>query len=74
MVLPVVHGRRGNPVIWARRFFGDLTNLQGDAGARQILAANADAVVELAVETDGAAIDIDTQEALERLRHQAKAT
>ncbi|MDQ0394010.1 molybdopterin-binding/glycosyltransferase family 2 protein [Labrys monachus] len=72
VVLPMVDGRRGNPVIWARRFFGDLAGLQGDAGARQILAANADAVVELPVETQGASIDIDTPEALETLRGQAK--
>jgi molybdenum cofactor cytidylyltransferase len=64
IVVPTVEGRRGNPVLFARRFFGALQHLEGDAGARQILKAHAEAIAEVAVEGDGAALDLDTPEAL----------
>jgi molybdenum cofactor cytidylyltransferase len=66
-VVPTVEGRRGNPVLWARRFFSELRHLEGDSGARQILSANRDAVVEIPVATRGAAIDVDTAEDLATL-------
>jgi molybdenum cofactor cytidylyltransferase len=68
IVLPVAGGHRGNPVIWARRFFADLQNLQGDAGARQILKANTDAVVEVSFKSAAVTFDVDTPEALVTLR------
>lgn len=64
VALPSVAGRRGNPVLWARRFFDELKALQGDSGARQILKAHADAVVEIAVDGEGPVFDVDTPEAL----------
>jgi molybdenum cofactor cytidylyltransferase len=69
-VVPTVEGRRGNPVLWARRFFAELRHLTGDSGARQILAANRDAVVEVAVAGRAAAIDVDTAEDLASLADQ----
>ena len=69
-VVPMVEGRRGNPVLWARRFFPELRHLEGDSGARQILSANRDAVVEIPVATRGAAIDVDTAEDLATLADQ----
>lgn len=68
IVLPVTQGQRGNPVIWARRFFDDLLAVQGDAGGRQILKANSDAVIEIPVSSAAASFDVDTQEALAQLR------
>ena len=32
-------GRRGNPVLWARRFFPEMANLHGDVGAKSLMAA-----------------------------------
>ncbi len=63
IVVPVCAGRRGNPVLWGARFFGDLASVEGDAGGRQLIAANAESLVEVAM---GAAVthDIDTPEAL----------
>ncbi|GLS23699.1 4-diphosphocytidyl-2C-methyl-D-erythritol kinase [Labrys miyagiensis] len=68
IVLPVTGGQRGNPVLWSRRFFGELQTLQGDSGGRQILKANADAVAEIAVSSAEASFDVDTPEALADLR------
>lgn len=70
IVLPVADGRRGNPVLWDRRFFDALTKLEGDVGARHLIAAHAEAVVEIEVEGPGAFLDVDTPEALSRARAQ----
>jgi molybdenum cofactor cytidylyltransferase len=63
--VPVSGGRRGNPVLWSRRFFSELMTLDGDIGARHLIERHADAVVEVAVEGNGAFLDIDTPQALE---------
>ena len=46
----------------------DLRHLEGDAGARQILKAHAEAIVEVPIEGEAARLDIDTPEALSALR------
>jgi molybdenum cofactor cytidylyltransferase len=58
--VPVHHGRRGNPVLWARSFFPALKLLRGDRGAKDLMAAYADAVVEVESATDGVLRDVDT--------------
>jgi molybdenum cofactor cytidylyltransferase len=68
IVVPVADGRRGNPVLWARRFFKELMTLDGDIGARHLIARHAEAVAEVPVEGDGAFLDIDTPQALEAAR------
>jgi molybdenum cofactor cytidylyltransferase len=68
IAVPVSDGRRGNPVLWSRRFFGELMALDGDIGARHLIARHADAVTEVAVEGHGAFLDIDTPQALEAAR------
>ncbi|WP_245261914.1 NTP transferase domain-containing protein [Ancylobacter sp. FA202] len=65
--VPVAEGRQGNPVALARALFPALKTLAGDVGARQILAQNADFVVEVPVEGESAFLDIDTHEDLEAL-------
>lgn len=70
VVLPVVDGKRGNPVLWARRFFPDLMAIEGDVGARHLLGVHAEAVVEVAA-GDGALIDVDTPEALADVRKRS---
>lgn len=65
IVVPVSGGRRGNPVLWSRRFFPELMALEGDVGARHLIDRRGEAVAEVAVEGDGAFVDIDTPEALE---------
>lgn len=68
IVVPVNNGRRGNPVVWSRRYFGDLVRLDGDFGARHLIVQNADAVAEVEVEGTAAFLDIDTPEALAEVR------
>jgi molybdenum cofactor cytidylyltransferase len=68
IVVPVADGRRGNPVLWSRRFFSELTTLEGDIGARHLIARHGEAVAEVPVEGEGAFLDIDTPQALEAAR------
>ena len=64
MVVPTIEGKRGNPVVWSRRFFPDLMTLEGDVGARHLIGAHADAVAEVPVEDAAALTDVDTPDAL----------
>jgi molybdenum cofactor cytidylyltransferase len=65
IAVPVSDGRRGNPVLWSRRFFNELMTLDGDIGARHLIAKHGEAVAEVEVEGHGAFLDIDTPQALE---------
>jgi molybdenum cofactor cytidylyltransferase len=63
-------GKRGNPVLWSRTWFGEIAALSGDTGAKQLLAAHEEQVCE--VEADpGVLRDVDTPEALAQLRAAA---
>ena len=64
IVMPTVEGRRGNPVLWSRRFFPDLMAIEGDVGARHFIARYGEAVVEVPLEGRAALVDVDTPEAL----------
>jgi molybdenum cofactor cytidylyltransferase len=68
IVVPVADGRRGNPVLWSRRFFKELMTLDGDIGARHLIAKHAEAVAEVPVDGQSAFLDIDTPQALEAAR------
>ena len=68
VVTPSIDGRRGNPVVWSRRFFPDLMAVQGDIGARNLIGSYAEAVVEVPVTGEGALIDVDTPESLSAVK------
>ena len=64
VVVPTIEGKRGNPVVWSRRFFSDLMALEGDVGARHLIVTYADVVAEVPVEDAAALTDVDTPDAL----------
>jgi molybdenum cofactor cytidylyltransferase len=66
--LPTFNGKRGNPVLWARRFFPEMADLAGDVGARHLIGDHAELVCEVAMPDDAVLTDIDTPEALAMLR------
>lgn len=68
IVVPVSEGRRGNPVLWSRRFFSALSTIEGDVGARAVLAAHAEAVAEIEVPGPATVLDVDTPDALTAAR------
>jgi molybdenum cofactor cytidylyltransferase len=63
IVVPTFDGRRGNPVVWSRRFFPDLMTIVGDTGGRRIIDANREVVTEVEI-GPAVATDVDTPEAL----------
>jgi len=68
IVVPTIDGRRGNPVVWSRRFFHDLMSIQGDIGARHLIGSYAEAVVEMPVTGAAALTDVDTPESLSAVK------
>src|SRR4051794_8837910 len=68
VVIPTIAGKRGNPVLWSRRFFPDLAAVEGDVGARHLIGNYAEAVGEVPLDDAGALTDVDTPEALIALR------
>jgi molybdenum cofactor cytidylyltransferase len=66
-------GRRGNPVLWAKRFFAEMRELSGDAGARALFAPYAGLVCEIEAGSDAPLTDIDTEEALSAYRMRSDA-
>ena len=64
IILPMRQGKRGNPVLWSRRFFPELQAVAGDTGAKHVIGAYPEHVVEIEAPDDGVLIDLDTPEAL----------
>jgi molybdenum cofactor cytidylyltransferase len=60
IVVPTRQGRRGNPVLWGRRYFSALRGISGDIGGRSLLAAASGSVREIEADDDGVLIDLDT--------------
>ncbi len=60
--VPVHNGKRGNPVLWDRRFFGDMREVSGDVGARHLIGANESLVYEVEFGDTGVLTDLDTPE------------
>lgn len=56
---PVVAGKPGHPACLTRAAFDDLAKLEGDSGAARLIARRGSGVAYLAVEDEGALIDID---------------
>lgn len=63
-VVPTLLGQRGNPVLLARALFPEVEKLDGDQGARRLLDAAGDAIVEVPLDDPAIALDVDTPEAL----------
>lgn len=66
--VPTFEGKRGNPVLWGRQHFIALDGIEGDQGGRLLLDALSDEVVEVDVKSQAVLADVDTPEALRRIR------
>jgi molybdenum cofactor cytidylyltransferase len=71
IVVPTVDGKRGNPVLFDRRYFEEMLALEGDVGARHLIGAHDDQVAELAVDDAAVFTDVDTPEAYDQLLAKA---
>jgi molybdenum cofactor cytidylyltransferase len=66
IVRPVREGRHGHPVIFDRAVFDELRAADPSSGARAVVHAHAENLVEIAVDDDGSFADIDTPADYER--------
>jgi molybdenum cofactor cytidylyltransferase len=70
--VPTYKGKRGNPVLWSARYFGEMRRLAGDVGARHLIGEHADAVYEVECGDAGITLDVDTPEALQSLNAKSR--
>lgn len=69
--VPTYKGKRGNPVLWDRRFIPEMQALAGDVGARHLIGEHADVVCEVEMDDDGIFLDVDVPAAVEALTRPA---
>ncbi|MEQ8817691.1 MAG: molybdopterin-binding/glycosyltransferase family 2 protein [Thalassobaculum sp.] len=67
IIVPTRRGKRGNPVLFARRFFEEMGAVSGDVGARHIIGEHDEVVAEVEVEDEAVLLDVDTPAALAAL-------
>jgi molybdenum cofactor cytidylyltransferase len=61
------NGKRGNPMLFARRFFDEVREISGDLGARHLTGAYPELTCDVEMSGDGVLLDIDTPDALAKL-------
>jgi molybdenum cofactor cytidylyltransferase len=66
--LPTWRGKRGNPVLFARRYFPEMQTISGDVGAKALIGEYPEAVCEVAMADDAVLSDVDTPEGLAALK------
>ncbi len=62
IIIPKYKGKRGHPVIFARSVFSELLSAPMDQGAKAVLKAHQDEILEIDTEDEGITFDIDTPE------------
>jgi len=62
IVVPRHGGKRGHPVIFSRKLFGELLAAPMDQGAKAVVNAHRDDTLEIDTQDSGVAVDIDTPE------------
>ncbi|MCD4691254.1 nucleotidyltransferase family protein [bacterium] len=68
IVVPTNGGRRGHPVLMDGSFRDEIEDLDGDAGARDIIEREVARVVEVELDDEGFLVDIDAPEDYEAVK------
>ncbi|WP_137044041.1 NTP transferase domain-containing protein [Pseudolabrys sp. FHR47] len=68
IVVPSIDGKRGNPVVWSRRFFNELMSISGDVGARHLIGQYGEVTTEVPLSGEAALTDVDTPESLKAVK------
>ena len=68
--VPVFEGKRGNPVLFARRFFEEMAAVRGDVGARHLIGEYEEYVCEVAMDDRAVLLDVDSPQALREIEEQ----
>lgn len=66
--VPTFNGKQGNPILLARRFFGEMGEITGDRGARHLIDGYQELTCEVEMAGDGVLVDVDTPQMLEALK------
>jgi molybdenum cofactor cytidylyltransferase len=66
IIVPRHEGKRGHPVIFSRRLFGELLSAPSDQGAKAVVNAHRDDTLEVDTTNEGITLDIDTPELYKR--------
>jgi len=72
IIVPTRRGKRGNPVLWSKRFFPEMGEIAGDVGAKHLIGEHAELVAEVEMDDDAVLVDIDTPEALVKFKERRK--
>jgi molybdenum cofactor cytidylyltransferase len=71
--VPAYRGRHGHPVVFSPGFDRDIMKLEGDRGARRVLAGRPDLVLEVEVDSDEVLLDLDRIEDFRSLQSRFRA-
>jgi molybdenum cofactor cytidylyltransferase len=66
IALPAFHGQRGHPVIFRVSLYNELLAASADIGARQVVWAHAQEIVEVPTEEEGVVLNLNDPEGLKK--------
>ena len=69
IVIPTSNGTPGHPVIFDKAYFNEIQTLEGDRGARPVVDAHQDKLIQVEIDDPGILRDIDTLDDIESLTH-----
>ena len=62
ITIPVYQGKRGNPIVFHRRYFDELVRMRGDEGGRLLLQRHPGDILEVEVDDEGVVTNINTMQ------------
>jgi molybdenum cofactor cytidylyltransferase len=72
IILPTWNGRRGHPVIFHATLYAELLGASHEVGARQVVRAHPDEIMEFPTEEEGVVLNLNDPEALQRANASQK--
>ena len=66
IVVPKFRGKRGHPVIFAQRLYGELLDAPQNEGARAVVWAHAEEVLEIPTDEEGVVLNLNDPATLQR--------
>lgn len=65
--VPFYNNQRGNPAIFSKKFYAEISHIEGDVGARRIIDDNPSQVLSIALSRPSFFYDVDTVEDIEKM-------
>lgn len=67
MTAPIIHNQRRNPVIWGKSFFQEISEIEGDVGAKNLFDLYPEALNSVPFTDERLFLDADTAQDFERI-------